>query len=106
MNILNSYLIDEYAKQDKPLEKKFSKWVEIIKTSNWKSSIDIKNTFKDVDTISKNIYIFNIKSSRSLCMVFFDDNELEIIWVGNHSNYEKKFNSKQKILKFVENEGY
>ena len=106
MLLLNKKLIDNYVKRDKLLAIKFSEWAEIIQNSDWQTSNDIKATFKDADTISKNVYIFNIKSSRSLCMVYFDENEVEIAWVGNHNDYDRKFNSKKKILKFLKDRGY
>ena len=106
MKVTGLSVLDKYIKRNKQLAESFSKWVEILKQSNWSSSVDIKKTFADADTINKNVYIFNIKSNRSLCMVFFEDDEIEIIWVGNHDGYNRKFNSKKKILKFLKNKGY
>ena len=106
MKITNIKQIHKYVKRDYILAKEFNKWIRIIKLAEWKKANDIKKTFKDVDTISKNIFIFNIKSSRSLCIVYFADKEIDIIWVGNHDDYDKKFNSKKKILKFIQNKGY
>lgn len=106
MRVSGTKLIDKYVKRNKPLDKKFSEWVKILKSENFNSSVDLKSRFNDIDTITKNIYIFNIKSSRSLCMVYFEDNEIEICWVGNHTDYERKFNTKKKILKFIDENGF
>jgi hypothetical protein len=46
-------------------------------------------------------------TDRTLAMVYFNEGELEIMWVGNHQDYERKLkNNKNTIRKFLKDQGY
>jgi mRNA-degrading endonuclease HigB of HigAB toxin-antitoxin module len=107
MYVIGKKVVFKYTKKDKNLLNEFNKCITAIEKSVWKNGQDVKNTFNDVDHIGENIYIFNIKSSRSLLLIYFDENEIEIVWAGSHNNYEKLFkNNKSAILKYLKAKGY
>jgi len=106
MNINGEKKIHKTIRIDRNLAELVFIWLRILKNVIWNSSSDIKETFKDADTITKNIYVFNLKSFRFLCIVDFIDEDVDILWFGNHDDYTRKFNSKTKILKFVQDNGY
>ena len=51
MNIIGKKFLDKYVKRNIQLKNKVAEFVDIVKLSDWKSSIDVKNTFKDVDKV-------------------------------------------------------
>jgi len=107
MDVLNKKVIFKYTKKDKNLLEEFNEFIKKIEKANWKKSIEVKSTFNDSDTITKNVYIFNIKKSRLLCVIYFDYEEIEIVWAGSHDDYVGIFkNNKKTILKFLTLKGY
>lgn len=80
MDLIGKEKLFKYAKRDKKLQKELNAFVSKVEKARWQKSSDIQEDFPDVDLISKEAYIFNIKSSRTLVVVFFSDNEAEIAW--------------------------
>lgn len=107
MYVIGKKVVFKYTKKDRNLLNEFNKFITAIETAVWKNGQDVKDSFKDADHIGENIYIFNIKSSRSLLLIYFDDNEIEIVWAGSHNDYERLFkNNKSTILKYLKKKGY
>ncbi|GAB3832790.1 type II toxin-antitoxin system HigB family toxin [Pontibacter rugosus] len=107
MDVLGRNKITKYVKNKYELAREFDIFISRIKASEWKDGADVKITFPDVDHILGNVYIFNVSSSRSLAMIYFGDQEVEIIWAGNHDDYEATFqNNKSTIKKFLKNKGF
>lgn len=106
MDLFGKDKLFKYAKKDKNLQKEINAFVEKFEKARWQKSSDIQEDFPDVDLISKEAYIFNIKSSRTLIVIFFSDNEAEIAWAGNHNDYDRLFNNKKTILRYLKDRGF
>jgi mRNA-degrading endonuclease HigB of HigAB toxin-antitoxin module len=99
--------ITRYTRNRYEIAKHFDSFVGRIKNATWKTGADVRGTFPDADHIAGGAYIFNVLSSRSLAMVYFQDEEVEIVWVGNHDDYEATFrNNKRTIIKFLREKGF
>ncbi|MBC5994025.1 type II toxin-antitoxin system HigB family toxin [Pontibacter cellulosilyticus] len=107
MDVLGRNKITKYVKNKHELAREFNAFVSKIKSSEWKSASDVKETFPDSDHIVGDVYIFNISSSRSMAMVYFKEQEVEIVWAGNHDDYETTFrNNTSTIKKFLKKKGF
>ncbi len=66
-------------------------WFEITRTSNWKSPIDIKNSYANASIINDNRLVFNIKGNSYRLIVKFNYQRqwAFIRFIGTHAEYDK-----------------
>ena len=55
------------------------------------SLLDVRKTFRTVDYVGNDRYVFNIKGNRYrlVAMIFFDIRTLYVRFVGTHAEYDK-----------------
>ena len=94
---------------DKKLRKNIEKLISLIKSAEWKTPLEIKDSGIDADCVhSDGFYFFNITGNyRTLILIEFVDQEASIIWAGDHDKYERTFNNnKNDIKRWLTNQGY
>jgi mRNA interferase HigB len=66
-------------------------WWKTVKDADWASLADIKATFKSVDYVGNDRYVFNIKGNRYrlVAMIFFDKRTMYIRFIDTHAEYNK-----------------
>lgn len=88
-NLGNSKLIAEIDK--------FIETITYYKFEDYKSLNKIR---PDSDLVYKgNFYFFDIDHSRLLSLIEFKENELFIIWVGSHKEYERTFKNNRNVIR-------
>jgi mRNA interferase HigB len=98
----------KFAKKNMTLLGAVNEFVNAVQGATWNNDQDVKATFPNADRIFNNVYVFNITGAdRSLALVFFKDGEVEIVWAGNHDEYDATLkNNKDTIRKFLRKKGY
>lgn len=89
------------------LVKAINKLIEDIESANWQDRFDILNNRSDADRIyGDNFYFFDINIHRTMIMILFNEQEAEILWVGNHDEYDKTFKGNKKTIEtWIRNQG-
>jgi mRNA interferase HigB len=107
MEIVGRKIILKFTRGDATLEKAFNDFLAAVTAANWQNDADVKNTFHRADRILGGFYVFDIGSNHNLSLVLFNKGQFEIIWAGNHDDYEATFkNNKDTIKKFLKKKGY
>ena len=66
------------------------KWVTKVTKASWKNHNELKNDYLSADYVGNNRYVFNIKGNKYrliVLVVFFAEN-IDIRFVGTHSDYD------------------
>jgi mRNA interferase HigB len=81
----------DFAKQHPTSAIALNNWYNIAKEADWAKPADINKVFNNVDYVSNDRYVFNIKGNdfRLVAMIFFDKRTLFIRFIGTHSEYDK-----------------
>jgi len=89
------------------LSKAIDKLIQDIENSEWTSKSEVLKFRTDADRVhNDNFYFFDINIHRTMILITFNEQEAEIIWVGNHSEYDKTFKgNKQTIETWLRNKG-
>ena len=92
MNIIGKQKIAKFQKKHSDSRRPINNWLNILENSNFKNSVELKNSFPSVNCIGNDRYIFDIKGNhyRAVCIVFFIDNEIIIEEILTHAEYDKK----------------
>jgi len=81
------------------LTKAIDKLIEDIESSNWKNKIELIESRPDADRVhSEDIFFFDINIHRTLTLVVFNEEYAEILWVGNHGEYDITFKGNKKTI--------
>jgi len=77
-----------------------------IENSDWKNSVEIKQTRPDADKIhSDGFYFFDLNIHRTMILIIFSEKEAIIIWAGSHNEYDNIFKgNKRTIRKWLRNQ--
>jgi mRNA interferase HigB len=73
----------------------FEKWLKDLKTADWNTPSDIKNTYNSADLLGggTNRVVFNIGGNnyRMICQYVFSKYEVKlyICWIGTHSMFDR-----------------
>lgn len=91
MVIISKTILNEFGLQYTGAAAALNEWYAIVKAADWKSLVDVKQTFNSVDYVGNDHYVFNIKGNhyRLVAMIFFDKRTLFIRFVGTHAQYDK-----------------
>jgi len=95
IHLIRQESIKRYVKANAQSRIPFTKWLIIIKKSNWKNPNDIKKTFGSVDFLGNNSnrLIFNIGGNkyRLIYSYCFGENKLHLFikWIGTHAEYSE-----------------
>jgi len=89
------------------LSKAIAKLIADIENAQWKNKLDVIETRPDADKVhSNNVFFFNIHIHRTMVLIIFDEQEAEVLWVGNHSEYDKIFKGNKKTIEtWLRNQG-
>ena len=103
---------------NRALTKEIDALIKVIENSNWSNKQEVLQARPDADCVhSDGYYFFNMNVHRTMVLIEFaldlDDEEgdeenggAEVIWVGSHDEYEKKFkNNKSTIEKWLRTQG-
>ena len=72
-------------------EQPLKAWYAKTKLADWKTSIDIKNDYRNVSFVVNNRVIFNIKGNqyRLVAAINYEFGIVYIRFVGSHKDYDK-----------------
>lgn len=89
------------------LSQAIEKLIFEIENSEWKNKMDVIESRPDADRVhSDNFFFFNISVHRTMILILFDEQEAEILWVGNHADYDKIFKGNKKTIEtWLRNQG-
>ena len=81
------------------LTKAIDKLIEDIEGANWKNKLELIKSRPDADRVhSEDFFFFDINVHRTLTLVMFTEQYAEIIWVGNHDEYNSTFKGNKKTI--------
>ncbi len=81
------------------LMKAIDKLIEDIENSDWKDRSEIITSRPDADRVHRDdIFFFDISIHRTLALIVFDEDYAEILWVGNHDEYQTTFKGNKKTI--------
>jgi len=81
------------------LNKAIDKLIEDIENSVWKDKLDLVESRPDADRVhSDDIFFFDINIHRTLTLIVFNEEYAEILWVGNHNEYDSTFKGNKKTI--------
>jgi len=89
------------------LSKAIEKLIFEIENSEWKNKMEVIESRLDADRVhGDNFFFFDINIHRTMILIVFDEQEAEVIWVGNHSEYDKIFKGNKKTIEtWLRNQG-
>jgi mRNA interferase HigB len=89
------------------LSKAIDKLIRNIEGSEWNNKLEVIESRPDADRVhSDNFFFFDINIHRSMILIAFDEQEAEILWVGNHAEYDSTFKgNKRTIETWLRNHG-
>jgi mRNA interferase HigB len=85
--------IEKFAKQHAASRKPLSRFVEIVRTAEWRHLPDVKATFPGTDYLAESqAYVFNIGGNkcRLVAAIDFDQQIVLIEAVMTHEQYNRK----------------
>ena len=88
--IARSKIIDYYT--DNPdVEVALEEWYHKTKRAEWTCFADMKKTFKSVDNVGNQHYVFNIRGNnyRLVVVIKFTIKTVLIRFIGTHADYDK-----------------
>lgn len=90
------------------LTRDIDKLLNDIEKSEWKSQTELKAIRPDADCVhSEGFYFFDIAINRTMILIEFEDGEANVVWEGNHQEYEDTFrNNKSTIKKWLKDNNW
>ena len=78
-----------------------------IENAEWKDKMELMEARADADSVhNDDIFFLDINVHRTLALVVFTEQYAEILWVGNHDEYDSTFKgNKQTIETWLRNHG-
>lgn len=81
------------------LIKAIDKLIEEIESSEWENKLELVELRPDADRVhSEDFFFFDINIHRTLALVVFNEQYAEILWVGNHDEYDSTFKGNKKTI--------
>ncbi len=89
------------------LFKAIDRLINDIEKSEWKNKLDVVESRHDADSVyGDNFFFFDLNVHRTMTLILFCEQTVEILWVGNHDEYEKTFKgNKSTIETWLRNHG-
>lgn len=89
------------------LSKAIDRLIFDIENSEWENKMEVIESRPDADRVhSDNFFFFDINVHRTMILIVFDEQEAEILWVGNHAEYDKIFKGNKKTIEtWLRNQG-
>jgi len=91
MKIANKELLDDFVQSHAQAANPLNRWIEAVKTAQWKNHIELKTMFPSADYVKNGRYVFNIGGNnyRVVAVVIFIGGVMNIRFVGTHPEYDK-----------------
>jgi mRNA interferase HigB len=81
------------------LAKAIDKLIINIESADWKDKFELIESRPDADRVhSEDFFFFDINVHRTLTLVVFTKQYAEILWVGNHNEYNSTFKGNKKTI--------
>jgi len=89
------------------LLKAIDKLIKDIESADWKDKLELIESRTDADRVhSEDFFFFDINIHRILTLIVFTEQYAEILWIGNHDEYDCTFKgSKKTIETWLRNHG-
>lgn len=100
MNITGSEKLEKFCRRHSDAQSALERWVNEVERASWKSHNDLKNDYLSADYVGNNRYVFNIRGDkyRLIVMVVFFAGNVDIRFVGTHSEYDAIDEKKIKTI--------
>lgn len=91
MLIANKELLDDFVQSHAQAANSLNRWIEVVKTAQWRSHAELKAMFPSADYVKNGRYVFNIGGNnyRVVAVVIFIGGVMNIRFVGTHPEYDK-----------------
>ena len=91
MLIANKELLDDFVQSHAHAANSLNRWIEVVKTAQWRSHAELKAMFPSADYVKNGRYVFNIGGNnyRVVAVVIFIGGVMNIRFVGTHPEYDK-----------------
>ena len=91
MRIFTQQALAAYCREYPEARVALQNWKVIVKRSKWNSFADVKKTFRTVDYIGNQRYVFYLKGNdfRLVAVIKYTIGFVYIRFVGRHEDYEK-----------------
>jgi mRNA interferase HigB len=91
MTIVNRQLLDDLVRKHANASNAVCKWIMEVEKAQWKSFVDVRNTFSSADYVGNDHVIFNLQGNhfRIVAIVVYVGEVIYIRWSGTHSEYNK-----------------
>jgi len=81
------------------LTKAIDKLIMDIESSEWNDKLEVIGLRPDADRVhSEDFFFFDINIHRTLTLIVFNEQYAEILWVGNHDEYDSTFRGNKKTI--------
>ncbi len=89
------------------LLKAIDKLIMDIESSEWENKLEVIESRPDADRVHPdNFFFFDINIHRAMILIVFNKHEAEILWTGNHAEYDSIFKgNKRTIETWLRNHG-
>ena len=100
MNITGSEKLEKFCRRHSDAQSALERWVNEVERASWKCHNDLKNDYLSADYVGNNRYVFNIRGNkyRLIVMVVFFAGNVDIRFVGTHSEYDAIDEKKIKTI--------
>ena len=111
MELFGKSILKRYQKKNrgnKPLETGIKELNRVWQEAKWENYAEAKKQRKDCDRVHMEGFFFfdPTKSHRILVGMFFDVQEINVLWIGDHDEYDSIFNNKGAIAKWLKKKGH
>ena len=91
MTIVYLRKLDDFSKKHADARKSLATWKKVTEESVWKKKQDVLISFPNAKMIVNNRARFEIVHNkyRLIAQVFYDDEYVEIRFIGTHNEYDK-----------------
>jgi mRNA interferase HigB len=95
MRVIKPSRLREYAKTHARAEKSLEMWFNVVKKAQWRSFLDLRNTFGTADEVKvasgKKVIVFNIGGNnfRLICAAHYDRQKVFVLRFLTHADYSK-----------------
>lgn len=89
--IAKSRLLEYGLKYGPDAESRLRAWYQEASTAEWRTPLDIRNRYKDVDFIGDEVVIFDICQNRFrlIVKIWYLGQEIYIKFFGTHAEYDR-----------------
>jgi len=95
VHLIRKETVEDFVKKHARSRVSFAEWQSALKSADWETAEDIKDTFGAADLLGRGSsrVIFDIGGNnyRMICKYAFGDKHVHlfICWIGTHAEYDK-----------------